>query len=130
MSDTGTQKEIKSILNSVKKLAGLDEGYEHFDHDIIVAINTTLSILTQLGVGPKGGFSIEDASTEWTDYISDLSKLEMVKTYISSKVKLIFDPPLSTTLLQALKDLIAELEWRLNEEVDPELEETIEEDAE
>lgn len=118
MDANENNKEIKSILNSIKKLAGLDEGYEHFNHDIIVAINTSFSILTHIGVGPKNGFSITDETAEWSDYIADMSKLEMVKTYISSKVKLIFDPPLSSSLLQALKELIAELEWRLNEEAD------------
>ena len=71
-------------------------------------------ILTQLGVGPAEGFSIEDDTAVWTDFIQDVKKLESVKTYIYLKVKLAFDPPLSSAVIDSMNRLINELEWRLN----------------
>lgn len=112
---------MESILTSIKKLLGIAEEYEHFDTDVIIHINTTLMTLAQIGVGPLEGFRIEDKTATWDDFIPNASrlKLEGVKTYIYQKVKLVFDPPQSSTAVEALKQSIAELEWRLNVAVDP-----------
>lgn len=103
------------ILTSVKKLLGIAEEYKHFDEDIIVHINSVFMILTQLGVGPSMGFSIHDESAVWTDFIGEGDKnFQSVKTYVYMKVKLIFDPPLSSAVLESMNRTISELEWRLN----------------
>ena len=109
---------VDSILTSIKKLLGPEEVYEHFDTDIIMHINFTFSTLTQLGVGPEEGFVIKDKTAIWTDFIQDDKRLEFVKTYIYLKVKLVFDPPLSSSVLDAMNRQINELEWRLNVAVD------------
>ena len=105
---------MESILTSIKKLLGITEEYDQFDPDIIMHINSVFMILTQLGVGPAEGFSIEDDTAVWTDFIQDIKKLESVKTYIYLKVKLAFDPPLSSAAIESMNRLINELEWRLN----------------
>ena len=105
---------MESILTSIKKLLGITEEYDQFDPDIIMYINSVFMILTQLGVGPAEGFSIEDDTAVWTDFIQDVKKLESVKTYIYLKVKLAFDPPLSSAVIESMNRLINELEWRLN----------------
>ena len=105
---------MESILTSIKKLLGITEEYDHFDPDIIMHINSVFMILTQLGVGPSEGFSIEDDTSVWTDFIQDANKIEAAKTYIYLKVKLIFDPPLSSAVIESTNRLINELEWRLN----------------
>ena len=105
---------MESILTSIKKLLGITEEYDQFDPDIIMHINSVFMILTQLGVGPTEGFSIEDDTAVWTDFIQDVKKLESVKTYIYLKVKLAFDPPLSSAVIESMNRLINELEWRLN----------------
>lgn len=105
---------MNSILTSIKKLLGIEEEYEHFDQDITMHINSVFMILNQLGVGPSGGFVIKDKTTEWTDFISDIVKVEAVKTYVYLKVKLLFDPPLSSAVMESIKQQITELEWRLN----------------
>lgn len=105
---------MESILTSIKKLLGITEEYDQFDPDIIMHINSVFMILTQLGVGPSEGFSIEDDTAVWTDFIQDAKKLESVKTYIYLKVKLAFDPPLSSAVIESMNRLINELEWRLN----------------
>ena len=105
---------MDSILTSVKKMLGIAEDYEHFDTDIIIHINSVLSILTQLGVGPENGFSITDKSATWSDFASDMSKIEGVKSYVYMKVKLLFDPPLGSAVIESMNRLISEFEWRIN----------------
>ena len=114
---------MDSILTSIKKLLGITEEYENFDQDIIMHINSAFMILNQLGVGPKNGFSINDKSSTWDEFIPESSNLEAVKTYVHLKVKLMFDPPLSSTVIEAIKSQINELEWRLNVSVDPPIDE-------
>lgn len=102
-----------SILDSVKlACGGIPVDYSEFDDEIVMHINTVFSILTQLGVGPVDGFSISDNTVVWSDYYTS-KRLNDVRTYVSNRVRLIFDPPTNASLLQALKEQIAELEWRL-----------------
>ena len=105
---------MSSILNSIKKLLGITEEYTPFDTDIIIHINSVFSILNQLGIGPKGGFCITGDSEEWTDFLGEATLLEMVKTYIYLKVKLIFDPPLNSSVAASIEKNISEIEWRLS----------------
>lgn len=108
-----------SILVSIKKLLGITEEYDYFDADIIMHINMAFMVLYQLGVGPKTPFTIEDASATWSDFMGDSTDLAGVKTYVLLKVKLVFDPPQSSAAMEAIKQNIAELEWRLNVTADP-----------
>lgn len=104
---------MESILTSIKKLLGIKEEYKYFDADIIIHINSVFMILKQLGVGPPDGFSISDETSVWSDFIDNSSDIESVKSYVYLKVKLLFDPPLSPAAMEATKQLISELEWRL-----------------
>ena len=108
-----------SILTSIKKLLGIAEEDTSFDQDIIMHINTVFAILAQLGVGPANGFSIEDDSAIWEDYLGNATNLELVKSYIYMKVRSMFDPPTSSILVDAMNKNISELEWRINTTVDP-----------
>lgn len=111
---------MDSILTTIKKLLGISEEYTQFDADIIIHINSVFLTLTEIGVGPNGGFFITDAGDEWTDYISDNDTLlNAVKTYVYLKVKLLFDPSLTSSVTELMKEEIKELEWRLNVYVDP-----------
>ena len=102
-----------SILKSTKKILGLDEDYTAFDLDIITHINSTFSILNQLGIGPSDGFSIEDANTQWEDYGLPERELKMVRTDVYLKVRLLFDPPTVSFLIDLANDQIKEHEHRL-----------------
>lgn len=105
-----------SILTETKKILGIEEDYTAFDLDIMTHINTVFSTLSQLGIGPAGGFAIEDDTATWDDFgdmVVDL-ELNMVKTYIYLRVRFIFDPPTTSYLLDAMKQQIEEFEWRLN----------------
>lgn len=110
---------MESILTSIKKLLGVDEAYQHFDPDLIIHINSVLAVLTQLGVGPKDGFSISDASAVWENFIPNSPKLNFVKSYTHLKVRLLFDPPLGSATIEAINRQISELEWRIQVEADP-----------
>ena len=104
---------MESILTSIKKLLGIDEDYKQFDTDIIIHINTVFMVLTQIGVGPSEGFAITDEYSTWENFIGDKTYLNSVKSYMYLRVKLLFDPPLSSAAMDSLKKLADEFEWRL-----------------
>lgn len=109
----------ESVLTSIKKLLGIDANYTHFDSDLIMHINSVFSILTQMGVGSADGFSITGDSESWSDFISESpNKFSFVKSYMYLKVKLLFDPPLSSAVIESINRQISELEWRLFVEAD------------
>lgn len=104
-----------SILNSVKKILGLAPDYTVFDHDIITHINAVFFTLQQLGVGPVEGFMIEDNSETWDLFLSsDMPQVNAVKTYMFLRVRMLFDPPGTSYLINAMNEQIEEMEWRLN----------------
>lgn len=109
---------MESILTSIKKLLGISEDYTQFDSDLIMHINTVFLNLTQLGVGPEEGFSIQNENDAWSDFIDNNAQLQAVKSYMYLKVKLLFDPPLSSSVIESMNRMIAELEFRLNVAVD------------
>lgn len=103
---------MDSILKSIKKLLGIHPDYTQFDIDLIIHINSVFVILQQLNIGPPNGFLIEDDSATWSDYVTGLDEI-MVRTYVYLKVRLLFDPPTSGSLIESINAMIAELEWRL-----------------
>ncbi len=109
---------MSSILTSIKKLLGITAEYTDFDDDIIMHINSVFMILKQLGVGPKEGFSITGDTEEWTDFLPN-GDVNLVKSYIYLKVRLMFDPPINASLVESINRQIAEFEWRLNVEIEP-----------
>lgn len=102
-----------SILTSIKKLLGIPEEQENFDKDLITYINTVFSVINQLGVGPAEGFKITGSSELWNDFLHDDNQLELVKTYVYMRVKLMFDPPNVSYVLEAQKNIISEMEFRM-----------------
>lgn len=114
----GTVLEEK-ILSSIKKLLGLNDGVTVFDTDIVIHINTVFANLTQMGVGPQNdegkniGFKISTGNEVWGDFTENDILIENVKTYVYIKVKMVFDPPTSSALIDAYNAQAKELEWRL-----------------
>lgn len=104
-----------SILTSTKKMLGLAEEYEAFDLDIITHINATFSVLDQMGVGPSGGvYAIDSKEYSWYETGIPPDQMQLIRTYMFLKVRLLFDPPTTGFLLEALKSQILEMEVRLN----------------
>lgn len=104
-----------SILKTVKKILGLTPEYTAFDLDVITHINTAFSTLYQLGVGPEGGFAIEDDTATWSQYIDgDISIVNACKTYVYLRTRLLFDPPPTSFALASMKEQLTEYEWRIS----------------
>lgn len=109
----------ESILNSIKKLLGLPPDYDNFNQDIIIHINTYLGVLNQMGVGVEG-FVIDGPGATWGDFLAGhTASLHEAKTYVYLRVKMVFDPPASSLVADAINRNIDELGWRLNVKVDP-----------
>lgn len=104
---------IPSILESVKKALGIAKDYTPFDPEIVMHINSSFSVLNQLGVGPSQPFMIEGYDETWEDFISQ-ANTEDVRSYMFMKVKMFFDPPTTSTMYESYQKMIAELEWRMN----------------
>ena len=107
--------EIESILQSTKKKCGYDpEGEDEFDADLIDAINASLNVLTQLGVGPASGYEIHGAEEPWKDFLGDDKRVSMAKTYVYDSCRLIFDATgLSSYVIKMIQERMREYEWRL-----------------
>ena len=105
---------MDSILTSIKKMLGIEAKYEHFDQDIIMHINSVFMDLAQIGVGPSRGFMIEDDMATWLDFLPEETNFQAVKTYMYLRVKLMFDPPTSSTVVSAMQRDIDKWEWRFS----------------
>lgn len=107
-------KPSGSILNSIKKLLGLEADYKVFDTDIMMHINTVFSVLYSIGASPKDGFMISSEEQTWDMFLKKTMHAEMVKSYMYLRVKLLFDPPATSFVIDSMQKQIAEFEWRLN----------------
>lgn len=108
----------ESILQSVKKLIGIDPSVDAFDVDLVMHINSVLNILNQMGVGTYG-FVVTGPAETWDQFVPSYSLMEMVRSYVVLKVRLIFDTPQSSSVMEAINRQIAELEWRMFVNSDP-----------
>ena len=105
---------MDSILTSIKKMLGIEEDYTQFDQELILFINSVFGILYQLGVGQTTEpYKITDSTDAWDDFMKG-DQIETVKSYVFMKVKLLFDPPSSSFVLNSYQELIKEFEWRCN----------------
>lgn len=105
--------EIDSILQSTKKKIGPSADYDAFDHDILVSINSAFATLFDVcGFGGDNPVRINGPEETWSSVITD-PRLEWIKDYVFMKVKIAFDPPSNSALLENYKSQIAELEWRI-----------------
>lgn len=111
---------MDSILTSVKKMLGIQDDYTHFDPEIIMHINSAFLILNQLGVGPDDPFVIESKMDYWDDFV-DEGKIDLVKTYVYMRVRLMFDPPTSGFLVDSLNKQIQEYEFRMSVQAEKDL---------
>ena len=105
-----------TILDETKKQIGIVPEYNVFDDQLLLDLNAAFATLHQLGVGPEEGFLV-DRETTWDQYIST-QRLSFIKSYVSMKVRVMFDPPSSSFALDALNKQIAEYEWRICSEVE------------
>lgn len=103
----------ESILRSIQLKLGVGENNTPFDESLLTEINTALSKLNQIGIGPEEGFIITSEDDTWEDFMGNDPRIHMAKTYVSHCVRLAFDPPSSSTMIDAFERQIREIEWRL-----------------
>ena len=115
-------EEDESILLSMKKMLSIAGDEDGFDTDIVVHINSVFFALYQLGVGPDTPFSIEDDTALWSEFMTR-QDIEAVKSYMYLRLRLLFDPPTTATMYDAIDKQAKEFEWRLNSAVDYDQEE-------
>lgn len=108
-----------SILDSTKKILGLGEGYDAFDLDVLIAINTALGTLSQVGVGPDTGFEIQDNSETWETLLGGDPRLNTVRSYVFLRCRLLFDPPQTSFGINAMEKQLEEMIWRIRVVADP-----------
>lgn len=104
----------QSILDNVKKMVGVDPSLTVFDLDILTHINSVFADLEQLGIGPVGGYMIEDNVPTWDAFLGNDPRLSSVKSYVYFRVRLMFDPPQTSYLIESLNKQVEKMEWRLN----------------
>lgn len=114
MADTVTISDEDSILQSIKKLLGPGAEQTEFDQEILMDINGVFFELQQLDVGPEEGFAIYDETAKWIDFTTNKKLLSAIKPYMYLKVKLIFDPPTSSSVLTSFENMVNRFEWRIN----------------
>lgn len=107
-----------SILQSIKKLLNIEHDFTHFDQDITLQINTALMTVNQLGVGPAEGYRINGSENKWSELLTDSLMYDAVKTLVYLQVRLAFDPPTNSFLVEAVKNQIEELQWRLRSQAE------------
>lgn len=112
------------ILTSIKAALGLQPDYEPFDVELLIHINSVISDLNQLGIGPglyqdDTAVLIADKDTPWKDLLVD-DKVESVKSYMFLRVKMLFDsatmPP---SLIASYEKEIEKQEFRITVGTDP-----------
>ena len=114
---------MDSILVTIRSGLGVDLDFSGFDGEIIMAVNSAIFSLSQLGVGPEVEFAVTGIDETWEELFGEVSNLQGVKSYILVKTRLVFDPPTTSFLIGAVERQNSELEWRLMIEVDPVMEE-------
>lgn len=106
----------QSILKSTKKILNVDPDDDSFDLDILTHINTALSHLQQIGIGPPDGFVIDSDEATWDDFLSGASNsiLSAAKTNVYLRVRSVFDPPTLSHVLTAMQQQLTESDMRLS----------------
>lgn len=110
----------ESILVSIKCYVGVAKEQTAFDQEILMNINSVFSTLSQIGAGPISDFLLRGPDETWDVAFPNYpnSLISLIKQYTQLKVRVFFDPPSSSNVMEAINRQIAELEWRINLEAE------------
>ena len=100
------------ILTEVKRMLEIEQETTEFDIDIISHVNSAFFSLSEIGVGPAIPFYI-DSFTTWDEFKTSIPK-SIILDYLYLKTKMVFDPPTSSSVIDAFKERLSELEFRMN----------------
>ena len=114
MADNNTVLK-ESILDSIKHMLGITQENTVFDDQVALHINTVLANLVSMGVGPQeNGYQITSSANTWDEFLGEKPLLiQNVKSYVYIKVKLLFDPPQNSAMIQAFESQAKEIEYRV-----------------
>ena len=113
---------MESILGSIKQMLGISQDETNFDSELMLHINGALMIINQLGVGPSTGFIVFGKTQTWSEFLADRKDLELVKTAVYLRVRLMFDPPQNSFLVSSIQKQIEEFDWRITATAAPVIE--------
>lgn len=113
---------MESILGSIKQMLGISQDETNFDSELMLHINGALMIINQLGVGPSAGFIVLGKTQTWSEFLADRKDLELVKTAVYLRVRLMFDPPQNSFLVSSIQKQIEEFDWRITATAAPVIE--------
>jgi hypothetical protein len=117
----GDPDVLSNILKSVKAGLLIPESETIFDSALVLHINSAFTNLNNLGVGPDDGYAISTGSTEsWSDLLGVVpeSFMSLVKSYTILFVKTLFDPTGSSVIMTATKELLIQMEARINQQIE------------
>lgn len=109
----------EKILDTIKDMLGISKDDSAFDNDILVNINSAFSTLYQIGVGDDGHYFLLNGSEKWEDVFIESDLIDFIKLYTFMKVRIVFDPPTNSSVLQALIEQMKEIEYRILLQADP-----------
>ena len=100
------------VLSSVKESLGLQSDDDSFNGELLIFINSSLGVVSQLGVGVT--FVTITNETDWGSLEIPDDQLAMVKPLVALKTRLLFDPPSTGYVLDAYEREIKQLEARVS----------------
>lgn len=103
-----------NILSSIKNFLGINDSVTHFDSALLMHINGSFVSLTQIGAIEDSSTLSIDENTNWDDIFSNQELLNAVKPYIYLSVRLAFDPPQTSFVIESIERQLEELTWRIS----------------
>lgn len=102
-----------SILSDLKEVIVGNPNDHDFDAHLKMYANGELSALSELGAGPSEGFEISTGNEDWEDFEANMKKRNLIKVYLTTAVRIEFDPPTNSTTLQSFERIRDEAKWRI-----------------
>lgn len=110
----------ESILNSIKQMLGIYPEDNAFDAELISHINNAISDLIHMGDSTDWSFRIYDSSNKWKEFVENEAAVSQARQYVHCKVRLIFDPPSNSFVVDSIAKSKEEAGWRFYEMLDQE----------
>ena len=105
---------LEFVIPTIKQYLGISQEDTSFDMNIIMCVNSALSTLSVIGLKEVEDVVLIDTSMTWDDLLGGRTDIEYAKIYIALKTKQLFDPPTSAAAIEALKQQLAEYEFRIS----------------
>lgn len=107
----------ESILNSMKQTLWpgeiMDDENNPFDAELILHINAIFTDISRLGIGSETPFHITGATETWSDFYNRIDMCNNVKEYMHLRLRMVFDPPANSFIVNSFEEMIKKLEWHL-----------------